>query len=50
LDDGRGNAPHAAASGERVGQKQVAVTLDVYTHVMPLDEIAKSAYLDLLAK
>jgi integrase len=36
--------------GERVGQKQIAVTLDVYTHVMPLDEIAKSAYLNLLAK
>jgi integrase len=34
--------------GERVGQKQIAVTLDVYTHVMPLDEIAKSAYLELL--
>jgi integrase len=30
--------------GERVGQLQIAVTLDTYTHVMPLDEISKEAY------
>jgi integrase len=30
--------------GERVGQQQIAVTLDTYTHVMPLDEISKEAY------
>jgi integrase len=35
--------------GDRVGQRQIAVTLDVYTHVMPLDEIAAGAYLELLA-
>jgi integrase len=27
--------------GERVGQQQVAVTLDIYSHVMPLDEISE---------
>ena len=34
--------------GDRVGQRQIAVTLDVYTHVMPLDEITEDAYLELL--
>src|SRR6266480_876934 len=26
--------------GERVGQRQISTTLDIYTHVMPLDEIS----------
>jgi integrase len=29
--------------GDRVGQRQIAVTLDVDTHVMPLDEVADRA-------
>jgi integrase len=38
----------ARTIGERVGQRQISVTLDVYTHVMPLDEITKRAYLELV--
>ena len=34
--------------GERVGQRQISTTLDVYTHVMPLDEISVGCYLRLL--
>jgi integrase len=34
--------------GDRVGQRQIAVTLDVYTHVMPLAEIPTAKYLVLL--
>ena len=30
--------------GDRVGQRQIAVTLDVYTHVMPLEEVSRKAY------
>jgi integrase len=35
--------------GERAGQRQIATTLDVYTHVMPLDEVPSSVFLELLA-
>jgi integrase len=35
--------------GERVGQRQISTTLDVYTHVMPLAEVSANAYRDLLA-
>jgi hypothetical protein len=34
--------------GERVGQRQIAVTLDAYTHVMPLDEIPARSYVRVL--
>ncbi len=34
--------------GERVGQQQISTTLDVYTHVMPLDEVSVDAYRELL--
>jgi len=34
--------------GDRVGQRQIAVTLDVYTHVMPLDEIPADRLQSLL--
>lgn len=34
--------------GERVGQRQISTTLDVYTHVMPLDEVAIDSYLAVL--
>jgi integrase len=30
--------------GDRVGQRRIATTLDVYTHVMPLDEVPEEAY------
>ena len=30
--------------GDRAGQRQIAVTLDVYTHTMPLDEVGESAF------
>ena len=30
--------------GDRVGQRQIAVTLDTYTHVMPLVEVPSEAY------
>ena len=35
--------------GERVGQQQIAVTLDTYTHVMPLDEVPTERLRALLA-
>lgn len=35
--------------GERVGQRQVSTTLDVYTHVMPLDEVPVELYRPLLS-
>ena len=38
----------ARTIGDRVGQRQIAVTLDTYTHVMPLDEVTQTAYLELL--
>ena len=34
--------------GDRVGQRQVSTTLDIYTHVMPPDEVPESAYRRLL--
>jgi integrase len=34
--------------GDRVGQRQVSTTLDIYTHVMPLDEVPTHAYRRLL--
>jgi integrase len=34
--------------GERVGQRQISTTLDIYTHVMPLDEISPENYRTLL--
>ena len=34
--------------GDRVGQRQVSTTLDIYTHIMPLDEVPESAYRQLL--
>jgi integrase len=36
--------------GERVGQRQVSTTLDIYTHVMPLDEVPIAAYRRLLVR
>lgn len=30
--------------GDRAGQRQIAVTLDVYTHTMPLDEVSRAAF------
>lgn len=36
--------------GDRVGQRQIAVTLDVYTHVMPLDEIPAAELVNLLTR
>jgi integrase len=30
----------ARVIGERVGQRQISTTLDIYTHVMPLDEVS----------
>ena len=35
----------ARTIGERVGQRQIAVTLDTYTHVMPLTEVSEKAFL-----
>ena len=34
--------------GDRVGQRQIAVTLDVYTHVMPLDEVPSERFRAIL--
>jgi integrase len=34
--------------GDRAGQRQIAITLDVYTHVMPLDEITEQDFRGLL--
>ena len=34
--------------GERVGQRQISTTLDIYTHVMPLDEISPERFCSLL--
>lgn len=34
--------------GDRAGQRQIAVTLDVYTHTMPLDEVSAERFLSLL--
>ena len=34
--------------GERAGQRQISTTLDIYTHVMPLDEISLDTLHDLL--
>lgn len=36
--------------GDRVGQRQIAVTLDIYTHVMPLDEVPQRAYERVLVR
>jgi integrase len=36
--------------GERVGQRQVSTTLDIYTHVMPLDEVPTAAHRRLLVR
>jgi integrase len=30
--------------GERVGQRQISTTLDIYTHVMPLDEVTIESF------
>ena len=35
----------ARTIGDRVGQRQIAVTLDTYTHVMPLGEVSETAFL-----
>jgi integrase len=43
-----GQGVPAREIGDRVGQRQVAVTLDVYAHVMPLDEIPKERFLALI--
>ena len=43
---GRGSPP--ATIGDRAGQRQIAVTLDTYTHVMPLGEVSETAFLELL--
>lgn len=34
--------------GDRVGQRQISTTLDVYTHIMPLAEVPPRAYKRLL--
>jgi integrase len=34
--------------GDRVGQRQIAVTLDIYTHVMPLDEVPADQFLPII--
>ena len=39
----------ARVLAERAGHARASMSLDVYSHVMPLDEIPKSAYLELLA-
>ena len=36
--------------GERVGQRQISRTLDVYTHVMPLEEVSESSFRRLLVR
>jgi hypothetical protein len=36
--------------GERVGQRQISTTLDVYTHVMPLDEVPVESLRCLLVR
>jgi hypothetical protein len=36
--------------GDRAGQRQIAVTLDVYTHTMPLDEVSEAAFKDVLVR
>ena len=36
--------------GERVGQRQISTTLDVYTHVMPLDEVPVESFRCLLVR
>ncbi len=38
----------ARTIGDRVGQRQIAVTLDTYTHVMPLDEATEKDLRKLL--
>ncbi len=38
----------ARVIGERVGQRQISTTLDIYTHVMPLDEISLERFHALL--
>jgi len=43
-----GQGVPAREIGDRVGQRQVAVTLDVYAHVMPLDEIPRERFLALI--
>ena len=35
--------------GDRVGQRQIAVTLDTCTHVMPLGEVTENEFLALLS-
>jgi integrase len=44
-----GQGTPAQEIGDRAGKRQIAVRLDVYTHVMPLDEVPKNAFLELLA-
>lgn len=36
--------------GERVGQRQISTTLDIYTHVMPLDEISVESFYSRLVE
>ena len=38
----------ARTIGDRVGQRQIAVTLDVYTHVMPVADVAEERFLPLI--
>lgn len=45
-----GQGVPAREIGDRVGQRQVAVTLDVYTHVMPLDEVPQKSYERVLVR
>ncbi|HEU5010549.1 MAG TPA: site-specific integrase [Gaiellaceae bacterium] len=43
-----GQGTPAREIGNRAGQRQIAVTLDVYTHTMPLDEVSAERFLSLL--
>jgi integrase len=36
--------------GQRVGQRQISTTLDIYTHVMPLDEVPVESFRRLLVR
>jgi integrase len=45
-----GQGVPAREIGARVGQQQVSTTLDVYTHVMPLDEVPVELYSEFLAR
>jgi hypothetical protein len=35
---------------ERAGHSKPSMSLDIYTHVMPVDEVASERFLDLLTR